>query len=147
MTISSIHRPSQFSLATVLLVITLVAVWLVLVRISLVLALVAAVFFPALVRTVMVGRDLRHKGESLAAADVIELFTALLYVSVLTLLATCAVLGVTACALDAALSAWQASPAPTAVLSPVAQFAAAMFSLAIYLLLFWWSTFLRRSLP
>ena len=146
-TTSSIRRPSQFTLAAILLVITLVAVWLVLVRFSLVLALGAAIVFPAVVRTVMVGRHLLLKGESLAADDVIELFIASLYVSVLSLLATCMVLGATTYALDAFLAPWKASPAPTSVLSPVAQCVAAILSLAVYVLLFWWSTFLKRSLP
>src|SRR5262245_46810430 len=77
-------------LATLILITSLLAIWLVLLPLWPWVALVTSFAFPALVRTVVVGRHRQLSGERLGTGQYLELFVVSLYAVGLMLLATAA---------------------------------------------------------
>jgi hypothetical protein len=140
-------RPSQFTLATIVLVMTLVAVWLVLLRYSFWLAVAASIVFPAVVRAVLVIRHRRLQGEALSGGDRVELLVASLYMAVLTLLAAFFALAATTFLVELVLSPWKGSVTPETLLTDLAYFLGMLVALLVYLLVFWGFTFVERDLP
>jgi hypothetical protein len=138
-------RPSQFTLATIVLVMALVAVWLVLLRYWPLLGLVATFGFPALVRAVVLGRHRTLNGEPLSAGKYVELFVVSLYAVGLALLAAVVVFAPATLLTNAALATW--GSAAEAARGDWAFVVGTIASLPVFLLAFWGLTFFPREVP
>lgn len=141
------NRPFQFTLAAILIAITLTAIWLVILRYLPLWAIPAAFLFPAVVRAIVVAGNRRPNEDPAEPDNWLDLYITSIYATGLSLLAGFAALVLVALPLDAVLAGYRPGDLLQNTRIDVAYSIGGIVALGVFLAAFVGSMLYRRPLP